>query len=195
MQRLYGLAVDVGDRVHVRFTKWGGIGQWEMEALVLGRDDAGVWLGLPKGAPMRRPGREVRLPYDRVMMMPEGESGFVASFHEWIDSPDVAEFCMYVDITTPPRWTTRNDGVNEVTMVDLDLDVVQAWTGEVSVQDEDDFAERQISLGYPPEVIAHAERWRDRVVRMHEEGAAPFDGREGGWLDVLATMADPRDRP
>jgi hypothetical protein len=132
------------------------------------------------------------LAYDRVLVMPEGESGFVASFNEWIDSPDVAACCTYVDITTPPRWTRRDDGVTEVTAVDLDLDVVQTWTGEVTVEDEDEFAERQVALGYPAEVIAHAQRWRDQLLRMHEDGIAPFDGREAGWLDAVAAMADPR---
>jgi hypothetical protein len=53
---------------------------------------------------------------------------------------------IYVDITDAPVWPTAH----EVTMVDLDLDVVRVRaTGAVEVVDEDEFAEHQVSLRLP----------------------------------------------
>ncbi len=177
----------------MRFTKWGGGAHWEHLATYLGEDDAGVWLGHAKGEPMTRPGHHVVLAYDRVAVISRGDLGFVASFNEWIDSPDVARCCMYVDITSAPVWG-ESAGTPEVTMVDLDLDVVQAWTGEVSVSDEDEFASRQDELDYPDEVVKHARHWRDEVQRMVEAGLPPFDGRETRWLDELeGSSAAPDD--
>jgi uncharacterized protein len=179
--------VDIGDRVRMRFTKWGGGAHWEHLATYLGEDDAGVWLGHAKGEPMTRTGHHVVLAYDRVAVISRGDLGFVASFNEWIDSPDVARCCMYVDITSAPVWGEAA-GMPEVTMVDLDLDVVQAWTGEVSVSDEDEFASRQDELDYPDEVVKHARHWRDEVQRMVEAALPPFDGRETRWLDELREL-------
>ena len=179
--------MDIGDRVRVRFTKWDGTAHWAYLGLVVGRDDAGLWVGHPKGEPMTRPDHHVELAYDRIAVFMPGEVGFVASFNEWIDSPDVARCNLYVDITTVPQWG-EVDGVALVSMVDLDLDVVQAWTGEVEVSDEDEFADRMVAMDYPDEVVKHARHWRDEVQRMVEAGVTPFDGREGRWLDELAAM-------
>lgn len=166
----------------VRFTKWGGGPHWTLDGLELGSDDAGAWVGLPKRALMSRPGHEVRLEYDRILVVAE-DIGFVASFNEWIDSPRGARCATYVDITTTPVW-----GDGEVTMVDLDLDVVQEWTGWVSVQDRDEFADHRRQLAYPDELVEHAKHWCDEVRRMVRVGEPPFDGREAAWLDVLAEL-------
>lgn len=182
-----------GDRVRVRFTKWGGGAHWQYDAVVLGRDDFGTWLGHRSGQPLTRPGQDVRLEYDRVCAIPFGHIGFVGTFNAWTgDQPgpvdrrrrsQSAGCHTYVDITTVPMWAAH-----EVTMVDLDLDVVRGWTGEIGVEDRGEFAEHQVSLQYPPAVVAHAEHWCDEAVQLLQAGEPPFDGRAQQWQTVLATL-------
>ena len=107
------------------------------------------------------------------------------------DGPDCAHTSTYVDITTPAVWGASSDATPQVTMDDLDLDVVQRWTGEIEVADEDEFAEHRRTLGYPDELVAHARHWRDEVLRLLESGLGPFDGREARWIDELTAMTRP----
>jgi hypothetical protein len=78
------------------------------------------------------------------------------------------------DDGTGPEW--------EVTMVDLDLDVVLTREGHLFVDDEDEFAEHQVELGYPAEVVALAERWRDLVLSAVAAGDEPFGTVGHEWL-------------
>jgi protein associated with RNAse G/E len=73
-----------------------------------------------------------------------------------------------------PEW--------EVTMVDLDLDVVLTRDGHLFVDDEDEFAEHQVALGYPPEIVTLAELWRDRVLAAVAAGDEPFGSVGHDWL-------------
>ncbi len=67
-------------------------------------------------------------------------------------------------------------------MVDLDLDVVLTREGHLFVDDEDEFAEHQVELGYPAEVVALAERWRDLVLAAVAAGDEPFATVGHEWL-------------
>jgi protein associated with RNAse G/E len=60
--------------------------------------------------------------------------------------------------------------------------------GWVVIDDEDEFADHQIELGYPPDVIALAEATRDRVHAAILEEHAPYDGRHAAWLERLAEL-------
>lgn len=172
-----------GAEVHVAFTKWGGGRHWESAGRMLGADECGTWVGGVKGRRLSRPGHDLVIPYGTVMVVPAG-AGYVASFNERLDGPDLAGCSTYVDITTVPQW---NDGV--VAMVDLDLDVVQRWDGAVQVHDEDEFADHQVALGYPPEIVAWAERSCGEVFAAMRAGAPPLDGRAEHWLERLRQLA------
>ena len=76
-------------------------------------------------------------------------------------------------------------------MVDLDLDVVLTRAGHLFVDDEDEFAEHQVELGYPAEVVALAERWRDLVLSAVAAGDEPFGTVGHEWL----RRAGERERP
>lgn len=68
-----------------------------------------------------------------------------------------------MDITTPPIW----DG-DTVSMVDLDLDVVQTLDGQVLVVDEDEFGKNQVSYWYPQDMITSARTSCDEIAAaMH----------------------------
>jgi uncharacterized protein len=163
--------------VRIAFSKWDGGAHWEYDAVRLGSDAHGTWLGAPQGTPARRPGAEVVSAWDQVALVPD-DAGFLASFY-----PDVpaAPVHIYVDIATPPRW----DGT-VVRSVDLDLDVVRDRSGRVFVDDEDEFAEHRVRYGYPEEIVRLAERTCADVLRAVEAAEAPFDGPTAAyWLAAL----------
>jgi uncharacterized protein len=176
-----------GDTVHVRMTKWGDLPHWEFDAVWLGSDQHGDWLGFLDGTVMTRPGAEYVAPYDQVGLvpavgLPDAERGWLATFH----SPG-GHVSVYVDVTAPVTWSGP-----VVNAIDLDLDVVRLSDGEVFVDDEDEFAEHQVTLGYPAEVIAAARASCDRVHALVDGGRAPYDGSHAVWLERLADVSRPQ---
>lgn len=170
-----------GDLVRVVMTKWGDQPHWEFDGLYLGSDEHGDWLGFPAHTLMARPGVEVRPENDQVGLVPSGaatDRAWLATFH----SPG-GTVLTYVDMTSVPEW----DGT-VVRAVDLDLDVVRALDETVYVDDEDEFAEHQVRFGYPPDVVALAERTRDAVVAAMTGQRAPFDGSSDRWLQTLTDL-------
>lgn len=153
------------------FGKWGGRAHWEFDALHLGADQHGTWLGVPPGTLMTRPGVEFRTAVAQVVLVPE--AAYVASFYApgtgGRAGPNPCE--VYVDISTVPVLEP-----GRVRMVDLDLDVVRGWTGRVWVDDEDEFADHRVRFGYPDEVVALASESCTDVHRAVVDAEAPFDG-------------------
>lgn len=74
-------------------------------------------------------------------------------------------------------------------MVDLDLDVARLRSGAVRVLDEDEFAEHQVALGYPPELIEGALAACERVRRMIERNEEPFATVAAGRLAEAVALA------
>ena len=163
-------------------SKWGERPHWEFAARFLGSDEHGDWIGMPAGTLMTRPGLEFVSETDQVGLVPATEAGgdraWLATFH----APGIWAHT-YVDITTPPTW----DG-SVVRAVDLDLDVVRPTHGEVFVDDEDEFAEHQVVLAYPTEVIALAERSCRWVAHALLHQQPPFDGTADRWLAEIAGL-------
>ena len=176
------MALSPGDPIRVELTKWVDRPHWAFDGLFLGSDEHGDWIGFPAGTLMSRPGMEVRPPNDQVGVVPAGtgtDAAWLGTFH----SPG-GSVRTYVDMTTVPRW----DGP-VVRAVDLDLDVIETLSGEVIVDDEDEFAEHQVLLGYPDEIIALAEATRDRLLTAVATREAPFDGSAQHWLAALQGFA------
>nr|SBO93372.1 protein of unknown function DUF402 [Nonomuraea gerenzanensis] len=84
---------------------------------------------------------------------------------------------IYVDVTTIPEW---NDG--EVTMLDLDLDVIRMRDGRLILDDVDEFAEHQILLRYPPDLVTQAEETAHWLLDAVGERKGPFGGAHLDWL-------------
>jgi hypothetical protein len=161
-----------GERVSVRYTKWGDLPHWEWEATVLDEDEYGVWLHMPAGTQMARPGMSVLEEVDWVALAPHGQP-WLAGFY-----PESKWVTVYVDMATVPRWDRLDSGAWEVTAVDLDLDVILTRDGHLFVDDEDEFEQHQVELGYPVELIELARRSRDWVHAAIASGTEPF-GRAG----------------
>ncbi len=133
-----------------------------------------------------RPGLTLDVERYFVVLFPH-DRGFTPCFHERTDAhDDVARFAVYVDITTVPVWAWP-DGVVEVSMVDLDLDVIELWNGTVIVDDEDEFAEHQIAMQYPLDVIANAEHTCADVLAALRAGGEPFGADGQAWLARFVT--------
>ncbi|GAA1764117.1 hypothetical protein GCM10009681_39040 [Luedemannella helvata] len=155
------------------FRKYDGSPHWSSPMRRLGEDEHGVWLGAPAGAIARRgraTGRAVD--YAHVVLVPR-DGWWTATFN---DVPKPTE--IYCDVTTPPRWLAPD----EVTVVDLDLDVRRRRTGEVEVLDEDEFVAHRARYGYTGDVVEQAlaaVAYLDKALRGDVE---PFSRDYHHWL-------------
>lgn len=183
-----------GTPIRCEMTKWGDRPHWQFAGLYLGSDEHGEWLGFPRGTHNRRPGYAFDSQADAVTLAPTG-GWYAATFHApgiWCD--------LYIDIATPGRW----DG-DVLRAIDLDLDVIRmssepphatgsapqnvsAGPGEIFVDDEDEFADHQVTYGYPADVIEAAQASCDDVVAAVRAGVAPYDGTHRRWLAELSRL-------
>ncbi|HEX2417075.1 MAG TPA: DUF402 domain-containing protein [Micromonosporaceae bacterium] len=162
-------------RVRVVYRKYDGSLHWHQEVSWLGEDEHGVWLGAPAGASARR-GDEppVVHPQAHVLVFPR-DAWWTAAFNA---EPRRTE--IYCDITTVPVWQS-----DEVTMVDLDLDVRRRRDGTVEVLDEDEFAVHQERYGYPDEVVSSALAATEWLRRALSGPTEPFAGGYRHWLSMV----------
>jgi protein associated with RNAse G/E len=170
-------AADPDGLVRVVYRKYDGTLHWNLRMRRLGEDEHGVWLGLPAHSVMRKGHHpEVPIPEAHIVLFPPG-AWWTATFNAAPRSTEV-----YCDITTPPRWPSPT----EVTMVDLDLDVLRKRfaPGPILV-DEDEFAEHQHRYGYPPDVIAAARASAGWLMRAVAAGTGPFGGAHERWLAMV----------
>ena len=174
-----------GDPVRIELTKWGDRPHWHIPAWWLGRDEHGDWLGIPPGTEMTRPGMRTVSRNFQVGLVPhadlaEDRRWWLATFHGPGGNQAIST---YVDITSPPYW----DGAT-LRAVDLDLDVVEEDTGRVWIDDEDEFAEHQVELGYPADVVTAARRSCDHTHAAMTAGHPPYDGSHHPWLSLLTSQ-------
>ena len=180
--------MEIGEPVAMRFSKWDGTPHWEMDGHYLGADEFGHWMGARPPVRLARPGRTFADPRHIVGLFPH-DGWFAAAIHERIepqppDSDVPVHIEVWVDITTVPRWERTPAGLT-VRAVDLDLDVFRTWTGEVVVDDEDEFAEHRVTLDYPDDVVAAAERSCAEVAAAVRARAEPFGTTAAAWLAML----------
>ena len=166
-----------GSPYTLQFFKYPETPHWRHEGVWLGEDEHGVWLGATRGSIAQRghePAKRIR--QNQVHLIPRDEWWVIthAPGHPWA--------AHWIDISTPATFEE-----DRVTMVDLDLDVVGRIDGSVIVEDEDEFAEHQVSLGYPLELIENAERATAEMVIALTERHEPFATVIHRWLEMLDT--------
>lgn len=168
----------------MQYTKWGGGKHWYVPSTYLGADEHGHWVGAGAGTVIERPGRRVAVQRSFVGLFPY-DGWFTPTYYE--STEPAIEPHTYVDISTVPIWQRTLGGL-VVTMVDVDLDVIRFWDGTVIVDDEDEFAEHQVSLAYPPDLVAAAERSCRAVERAVGASQGPFGGTADAWLARLERL-------
>jgi len=164
--------------VAVEYRKWPDTLHWHFPVEPLGEDAHGRWLHLRKGTRVQR-GSEppIAYPATSVLLVPEAQ-WWTALFCSDRDG----DCELYIDVATPATWTRAGDGgAEQVTMIDLDLDVVRRWNGRVDVLDRDEFALHRVQLGYPEAVAASAARAAEELVAMLASGAEPFASAGAAW--------------
>jgi protein associated with RNAse G/E len=145
----------------------------------LGADEYGTWLGTPKGSIVtysyggKRP-EATR--HAAVRVVPPGR-WWCAIFFAEPSGRDV-----YCDIIAPPRW----ESPTEVTLVDLDLDLVRYRPdGRVELEDEDEFRQNIEVFGYPSEVVAQATAAARELRTALATRVEPFGDHWRRWMDLL----------
>jgi uncharacterized protein len=174
----------LGEPVRLEMEKWGDRPHWQFDAIWLGSDEYGDWIGIRPGTAMSRPGLELVSQNHQVGLLPradlpEDDRWWVATFH---DEPH-PRVLVYVDIASPSRWEGH-----VARTVDLDLDVIRLVDGEVYVDDEDEFAEHTVTYGYPAEIVRLAEACRHRVYAAVLAAEPPFDGSHERWQRALEDL-------
>lgn len=163
--------------VRVECRKWPDSPHWEFDAVRLGADALGTWLGIAQGTLLASPTRAFHAAADHVTLVPH-DAWWLATFYgEDAERP----FDVYVDVATPAVW----HGEELVRAIDLDLDVIQGTTGRVWVDDEDEFAAHRVSLGYPDDVVVAAVASAQELTEAVQCRTAPFDGAHLRWLQLL----------
>jgi protein associated with RNAse G/E len=67
-------------------------------------------------------------------------------------------------------------------MVDMDLDVIQSAVRGVFVDDEDEFEEHRVSMGYPQELVEAVRTECTRLFDAVRDGRGPFGGAADEWM-------------
>ena len=161
--------------VRVLTRKWPDSPHWEFDAVRLGVDGHGHWVGVARGTWLSKPGKGFTATADHVVLLPH-DDWWVATIY---GTDPERPMDVYVDMTTPCVWSPDQSSVS---CIDLDLDVIQSVDGRIWVDDEDEFAEHQVRYGYPPEVIAAAEASRAEVLGDLTARRGAFDGVSETWL-------------
>jgi len=167
-----------GREVRVVYTKYDGSLHWHYTMRYLGEDSHGVWLGALAGTQSQR-GSEppIVLQQPWVQLIPRGQQWWTAVFN---GAPAATE--IYCDIGSPARWVDPD----QVTMADLDLDVVRLRADrQVLLLDEDEFAAHRVRYGYPAEVVRQAEQAAAWLLAAISAGGEPFAADYLGWLEMI----------
>ena len=150
------------ERIRVDFRKYPDAQHWQYDLRWLAEDEYGAWLWGPPGTRAQRSDEPpITFSSTNLKLVTDG---WWAGIWQASGEPEV-----YVDIATPAVWSE-----GRVTLIDLDLDVVRLRSGAVRVLDEDEFAEHQVALGYPRELIEGARESCERVRVMLERNEEPF---------------------
>lgn len=160
----------------VQFYKYPDRLHWRHDMVRLGEDEFGVWVALRSGGTVQRGHEPAKQhPHDLLSVITDG-AWFIPIF-----SPADPRFSLYVDICTPPVWTSDD----RVEAFDLDLDVAVGPDGTISVLDEDEFDEHRIRYSYPEEMVVGAQAATEFVLGAIDAGHGPFNGVADEWFHLI----------
>ncbi|UYQ76311.1 YgaC family protein [Glutamicibacter sp. JL.03c] len=188
MSNLHGFPVDlprnpedisVGALVVARAWKYNGLPHWVVPGFYLGSDQYGHWLHQPAGSLVARPGAAHLARTNALCLIPL-EGSWVATLYA--DPAD--DFDVYIDLSLGVGWRPLQQGGWEVNSVDLDLDVIRSRSRGTFLDDEDEFAEHGVSMGYPEELKAEIRAASDTLLDAVHRDEPPFNhSHRQHWLD------------
>ena len=167
----------MNELIRLTYRKYDGSLHWHGVMRRLGEDEHGLWLGWGRNMVMRRgtePPTTMRAAHVQLIRR---EDWWCGAFHAPPRPNDV-----YCDITTVAERTASD----EITLIDLDLDVLRYRDGNPpEIVDEDEFLEHQVRYAYPPEVIAKARATADALLVSVQQNAEPFNSAYQKWLSLV----------
>lgn len=168
----------MSELIRLTYRKYDGSLHWHGRMRRLGEDEHGLWLGWGRNMPMARGNGPVVTFEQAHVQLVRRNDWWCGAFHA---APRPT--AIYCDITTVAEWTAPD----EITMVDLDLDVLRFRDGRApAILDEDEFLEHQVRYGYPPEVIATARATADALLAAVQRDEEPFRSAYQPWLSLVA---------
>ncbi|HEX6872284.1 MAG TPA: DUF402 domain-containing protein [Micromonosporaceae bacterium] len=162
--------------VQVVFLKYDGRPHRSYPARWLGEDADGTWLGVTAGTRAMVDGDRPAVRQEPYALLVPKRAWWTAMFNA---PPRRTE--VYCDVTTPATWS----GLDEVTVVDLDLDVRRRRWGVIERLDEDEFRVHSEVFGYPEEVRRQAMAASHWLATALGDGTEPFASRFHTWLDQV----------
>lgn len=160
----------------VQFYKYPDLLHWRHDMVRLGEDEHGVWVGLPSGGTVQRGDEPARRHPHAMVSVIADRAWYIPIF-----SPEDPRFSVYVDICTPPAWSSSD----RVEAVDLDLDVALGPDGTITVLDEDEFEDHRVRYSYPAELVVGAQAATEYVRCALENRHGPFGGVADEWFRLL----------
>ena len=184
----------MSELIRLTYRKFDGSLHWHGVMRRLGEDEHGLWLGWGRNMVMRRGSGPAVTMHAAHAQLIRREDWWSGAFHGLPRDNDV-----YCDITSAAEWTAPD----EITLIDLDLDVLRFRDGRPpEIVDADEFLEHQVRYAYPPEVIATARATADALLISVREGEEPFKSAYQKWLslvedvegDPVSVLADLNER-
>ena len=167
--------VEVGARYPLQFWKYPETPHWRHDAVVLGEDEFGLWLGAYQGWEAQKGAEPAKaISGDQLHLIPHDD------WYVYTYSPTHPQALHWIDTSTPATFEKHR-----VTAVDLDLDVIRSPDGLVWIEDHDEFELHQVELAYPAEFITKAEAATERLYRHLVELREPFRSVADRWLRQL----------
>jgi hypothetical protein len=150
----------------------------------VGRHGLGGERRIPAGRPRPEHGSRRDRPRKRAIEVVARDELWLAVPGEWwvlCGYTDAARslYSYKVHATAPFEAPGSDD---EILWVDLDLDF-EITTDEVDLQDEDQFHDHALSMGYPDRVVRGAWSGISTIAARYTNGAWPFDGSMQEWMD------------
>lgn len=149
----------------------------------LGADAYGIWLFAPRGAAASywQTG-PAPLPVNFLTLVPSTR-GWIAT---WMWGNRAIDIDVYVDVIDFPTWVSET----ELRVIDLDLDVIRRRSGQVVLDDQDEFAENISARHYPADIVETARATADELVVAVEQRRAPFGDQSLRWRNLAASRSE-----
>lgn len=176
--------IGFGALVVARAWKFDGSPHWVVPGFYLGQDEFGHWLHQPAGSLVARPGTAHLAATNALCLIPH-RGDWIATMYS-----DAAEdFDVYIDLSSNVGWLQMKRDAWEINSIDLDLDVIRSRSKGTFLDDEDEFAEHALSMGYPQKLQDSVRDTSEQLLESVAENSPPFNhAHRESWLAKVAGL-------